>query len=455
MCDFKCRWLFPLVVFQCYLTICLVLFFWGPWGWDVNDPFRLVAYLLAAQVFIFVGYILGWGSVSKREMSSFDTLESLNYIDWCLLIALLLLLPTSLSRTGALYPDAIAGLANSGAAYNQNYARLEHGNPFVFVEYLRVFLSVFLASVFPLMVVYWGRLNLLRRSFSVFVVLTTLLTYIATGTNKGFADFVISLPFLIVLGVWSGNIKLKIGRKALGAILFIFFLAFLVFFGAGQKQRAGGVGENGVFNTGSYLLEADRNSGLSKFLGENSVIIYESLTRYIGQGYYALSMSFDLETTSTFGFGNSMFFARNANSIFGTDHFTSGSIPGVLEEETGWGMMTLWHSIYPWMASDFGFVGALFVLCGFSYILSVSWGLSLKNKGPLWVVMNYFMIILFFYIPANNQIFQTAETAVAFVFLFVRLFVFNNRKLVLFGVKSVHLYRHSRVSAKNRGGGAI
>ncbi len=448
MWNFKSRWLFPMAVFQGYLTLCLVLFYWGPWGWEVNDPLRLTVYLLAAQIFILIGYILGWSRVSKGEFSSFDSVGGINYIDWCLLIALLLLIPTSLSRTGDFFPDVAAGLANSGSIYNENYERLEYGNPFVFVEYLRILFSVCLASVFPLTVVYWGRLNGWRKLLSVCVVATTLFTYIATGTNKGFADFVISVPFLIVLGVWSGNIKLKLSKTTLGVIFIIIFFAFLFFFGAGQKQRAGGVGEGGVFNTGSYLFEADRNNGLSKFLSGDSVIIYESLTRYLGQGYYALSMSFDLETASTFGFGNSMFFARNANSLFHTEYFTSESIPGVLEQETGWGMMSLWHSIYPWLASDFGFVGALLVLCFFSYIMSVSWGYSLKNRGALWVVMAYFMIILFFYIPANNQIFQTAETAVAFLLLFVKLFILNDRKLVLFGVKSIHLCRQLRAESR-------
>ena len=31
------------------------------------------------------------------------------------------------------------------------------------------------------------------------------------------------------------------------------------------------------------------------------------------------------------------------------------AIPGVLEREHGWPMFLLWHSIYPWLASDLGF----------------------------------------------------------------------------------------------------
>lgn len=431
MLNYKGRWLFPLVAFQGYLTLTQLLFFWGPWGWNVSDPLRLVIYLTVAQLIIVVGYLLGWRRVNQCEFFSIDLREGKRYLDWCLFVALLLIIPTSLSRTGNAVPDVVAGLANSGLAYNENYARLESGNPFLLVEYLRIVFSVLLLSIYPMMIVYWGRLSGWQRVMSVFVVVMTISTYVATGTNKGVADFVISIPLLVVLAVWSGNIRLKVGRKTLGIVFLTLFSAFLFFFGAGQKQREGGVGEGGVFNTGAYLLEADRDNGLSEVIGADYVIIYESLTRYLGQGYYALSMSFDLDTASTFGLGSSMFFARNANSLFGTEYFTAESIPGVLEREAGWGMMSLWHSIYPWLASDFGFVGALFVLCFFSYVMSVSWGLSLKNKGPLWVVMFYCMMILFFYIPANNQVFQSAETAVAFILLFIKLFVLGGRKIVV------------------------
>lgn len=431
MWSYKAKWLFPIIAFEGYLTFSQLLFFWGPWDWEVSDPVRLAIYLSAAQLIILLGYLLGWRRVDLCEFYSFDQKEDTHYFNWCLLIAFLLIIPTSLSRTGDILPDVAAGLANTGLAYNENFARLELGNPFVFVEYFRIIFSVYLVSVYPMMIVYWGRLNSWQRLLSVCVVVAMISTYIATGTNKGVADFVITVPLLIILAVWSGNLKLNVGKLPLGIIFVSLFLAFLLFFGAGQKQREGGVGERGVFNTGAILLEADRSNNLSKMLGPDYVVIYESLARYMGQGYSALSMSFDLNTNSTLGFGSSMFFARNADAILGTEYFSAESIPSVLERDTGWGMMSLWHSIYPWLASDFGFVGALLALCIFSYIMSVSWGLSLKNKGPLWVVMFYLMVILFFYIPANNQIFQSAETAVAFVLLFIRLFLLKDRKPVI------------------------
>jgi hypothetical protein len=180
------------------------------------------------------------------------------------------------------------------------------------------------------------------------------------------------------------------------------------------------------------LLFSNPTHPVSQLLGEGGRIGFESIARYLGQGYYALSMAFHIDHTTTFGFGNSMFLARNADAIFGTDYFTTGSLPGLLEAQTGWSAVALWHSIYPWLASDFGFAGALVVVGGFAYLLGLSWGRSLTTAGAPWLLMTFMMVILFFYVPGNNQIFQTAETCVAFFIVSFQL-LWMRRSRVLVG----------------------
>ena len=187
-----------------------------------------------------------------------------------------------------------------------------------------------------------------------------------------------------------------------------------------QVQRGGGVGINGVLNTGSGLIYAETGM-LSNILSDNYRIFYESITRYLVQGYYALALSFDINHTTTFGFGNSMFLARNANSIFETTYFTQQSLPGLLEAKHEWGMFTLWHSIYTWFASDFGHIGALILISIFSYLLSISWGLSLCTLQHKWIIMFSLLLILFYYIPANNQIFQSGESCIGFFLILIGL----------------------------------
>jgi hypothetical protein len=433
LADFRKRWLLPLLFFQVYLTATVVLFFWGPWPWEVRSPLTLAGYLLLSQVLIAIGYLAAWRQVAwsfdQQEDEHGGGDEGVRVLAWALVASLLLLIPTSLSRTGSVLPDVLGALRDPGAAYNENQRRLSESNPFVLVEYVRMLLSPLLIGVLPLTVVYWRRLSTAVRMVCLGTILAGLSFYIATGTNKGLADFVVTLPWLIYVAAFSRHRKIHVNWWAVGAIATVLLAAFLQFFGAGQALREGGVGEFGVFETGDGKgwLFADDLHPVSQLLSDSNRIIFESLTRYLGQGYYALSMSLELEGGQTLGLGHSMFLARNADAVFATDHFTTASIPAMLEERTGWGVGALWHSIYPWLASDFTFLGALVVLAVFAWLLGLAWGRALLAKDPYWVVFLYLLIILFFYIPANNQVFQTGESCMAF-FLLAAILVYRTQR---------------------------
>jgi hypothetical protein len=233
--------------------------------------------------------------------------RALSFLRLAVWIAWLLAIPSSLSRTGELLPDVVEGIRNTGAVYNANFERLEAGNPFVVVEYVRLLLSPFLVGLLPVAVVYWSRMSRGLKLAGLLAVAFHLSLYVATGTNKGLADSLVTLPWLVLVGVSLGTLQLRVSRRTLVLAILALFVAFLAFFGAGQAQREGSVGELGVFNTGAELIEADRDDSISVHMSEPVRIVYESMTRYLGQGYYALSMTFDLEHDSTLGFGHSMF----------------------------------------------------------------------------------------------------------------------------------------------------
>lgn len=417
------RWLSLLVFFQIYLGLSVVLFFFGPWPWEVSNPGLLAAYLVAAQVFIAFGYLLAWSRVrasltaSKRQ----EVHAGCRFLKRALFLTFVLAIPTSLSRTGNFLPDVLGGLTETGASYAENLERLEFGNPFVFVEYLRMLLSPMLVAILPLTVIYWQRLSPVVKLVALLAIGFNVSIYLATGTNKGFADIVITLPWLLVLAIWSGALSVRVSKLVFATALTLLFVAFLQYFAASQLEREGGVGEFGILATGLNFIRADTGHAISLLLSDSYRIIFESLTRYIGQGYYALSLSFQIDHPTTFGLGHSMFLARNADAIFSTNYFTSGSIPGQLELVTGWGMFSLWHSIYPWLASDVGLPGALFVVGALAYLLGLAWGRSLTTLAAEWITLLYLLLVLFFYIPGNNQIFQTGETCLAFFLILFSL----------------------------------
>lgn len=419
------RWLLPLVFFQIYLSLTVWLFFYGPWPWSVDKPVELFLYLAAAQIAILVGYLLSWRRVNASRIGPAALRRHIDqgviFLKVSLAVTILIALPTSLSRAGSAIPDVIGGLSNAGLVYTENFERLEAGNSYVVVEYLRMLLSPFLVAVFPLTVLYWGRMRWGLRAAALAAIAFNLSIYLATGTNKGIADVVVTLPWLVVLAAAIGTIRLRHMKLKMTLASLVLIALFLYFFSEGQQQRSGSGTEYSTFFTGIAVLQADSGNFISSLLPEELRVVYEALTRYVVHGYYALSLALQTDTPSTLGFGHSMFMARNADLVFGSDHFVAQSIPAILERDQGWGMFQLWHSIYPWLASDFGFGGTLIVIGLLAYLLGLSWGKSLTTASHRWVVLLYLLLVLFYYVPANNQIFQSGETYFAFFMVLAML----------------------------------
>lgn len=421
------HWLFPLFFFQAYLGLSVVLFFFGPWPWPVQNPEALLVFLLASQLCFLLGYLAA-ALVPSPGSVVLDVTKLRRYFDLCLLVSLALSVPTSLARTGSALPDIFFGLSDPGQAYLDNYNRLLDGNAFVWAEYLRILLAVPITSTFPLLVYLWGSLGWGRRLLGAGVVIFHMCIYMATGTNKGIADVIITLPLLLVLASWAGGIRLQVFRPRYLLLFILAFALFLEFFSAGQVGRIGGVGQSGVLPAGQVVVQADRRNGeYAALLSPPLMVTYESLTRYMGQGYYAFASSMDLDSPSTFGFGHSMFLGRNMDSLLGTRYFTENSLPSVLEQRKGWSMMMLWHSLYTWLVSDFGLGGTLFLMGVFGFLLSLGWYRCLHRQGVIWLTMVYMMLILFYYTPANNQLFQIGETTSAFAMALLWLILSGER----------------------------
>jgi hypothetical protein len=408
----------PLIFFQFYLGLSVLLYAFGPWPWDSPHQSLTIAYLVMAQLFMVIGYLFSWSKVRRTRLLVGNNTNQYNnsaviFIKVALFINYLLFIPSSLSRTGSFFPDLALGLTNTGLAYNTNLERLDQGNPYVLFEYLRMIASPWIIGLFPMAVVYWKQISSTMRYLCFGAIFLNISLYIGTGTNKGLADFVITLPWLIAIGTSVGYLKVKLSPRIFISFVLL-IIAFIVFFTAGQIQRAGNVGIVGAFNSGDGIISANRDHIVSTFLPEVLVIVFESISRYFTQGYYALSLTFDLVSQTTYGFGNSMFLARNADLVTGSNYFSTNSIPSLLEQSNGWSMTGLWHSIYPWLASDFGYVGTLVVMGILSYIMGLSWGLSLVAPRPISIIIFFLFLIIFYYIPANNQILQSGETAIAF-----------------------------------------
>ena len=74
------KWLAPLIFFELYLAATILLFFFGPWPWELDAPLQLATYLVAAQVFIGSGYLLAWRRVRRTHECAITDVQPVTHL---------------------------------------------------------------------------------------------------------------------------------------------------------------------------------------------------------------------------------------------------------------------------------------------------------------------------------------------------------------------------------------
>lgn len=416
--------LLPLIFFFTYLNFTVFLFTYGPWPWPVKNGTTLYTFLTLTHSALAFGYL---SAAFNQPCGYHGKWKVEKLVNISLLITLLLLIPTTIARTGNLFPDVIAGITNPGQVYLESVVLRSERTVTTVVEYLRIILGPLLFLLFPLTVYYWRLLSWKIRGLALAGILGFLAIYVASGTNKALADFVGVLPWLILAGYYSGHLILKwrhFVAIVIGGMVLLFL--FLAFFTLGQITRRGSISFYGYFpQLGIY---ADENNFLIKDLPPTAKTGAIALDNYLTQGYYALYLSLDKPFIPMFGVGNSIFLYRNAVKITGITEIAETSYPVRIEKD-GWDAYGLWATIYPWLASDLSFPGTILVVFLIGRCLADSWLDSLQGDNPFAVATLTLFLIMIYYFPANNQILQNGESLVSF-YVILALWIFTRRKYI-------------------------
>ena len=404
------QWL-PMIVIQLYLTLTVSAFAFGPWPWPVYDPTKLYSFLIAAQVALLLGYAIAIRRAPTKGMSMprFRT-----YFFYALLLNILFVVPTAKARTGAWIPDIAGALADPGEAYSKSLdIRTNTPGP---IEYLRVLLGPILFLTIPWAIYYWRSLSRLEQVGFVVYIGLWMGVAIGTGTRKALADLLIVAPWMILAGRISGHSRWTGSAARIPLILGgAGAYGFVQYFTTGQLTRHGGGAAAGTF--GGIPIVADFEHWTVSGLSPLMKIAATQLVLYTTQGYYALGLALEKPWVPMFGVGHSTFLFRNVARILGTPELGEMPYPVRVTAQDGWDHLHLWDTIYPWLASDLSFPGTVVFMFFIGRLLGGSWKDSLGGRNPLAVAVVAQLLVLAFYIPANNQCCQDGEGFVAFYVL--------------------------------------
>lgn len=402
----KATVLLPIVFFEAYLAITVLAFAFGPWPYPIIDGSRLYTFIFLAHLALALGYWRG----AVRPLSAPALLSNPTRILFVsVMVNAILFLPTFAFRTGSWNLDLSSAIADLGAAYDRsNYVR-EANVPLI--EYIRFFFGFPLSLLLPLLLFYWSDTNRTLRVAALVCVIGIAIMFVAMGTNKALADIAILSPWVLLARHFSSSrLQIKHGVAVLltAAVLGIVFLNF---FASTQESRETSAARAGYFP--QVGIHADPSHPLLRNLPKEYQTGVLGLTMYTGQGYYALYLALEHPFVPGFGVGHSMFLTRQAARLPGFEWIADTPYPVRIEPD-GWSAFGLFSSIYPWIASDVGFPGTIFVVFIIGYAMARSWREAILFKNPYAVAAFAQFCIMVYYFPANNQCLQSGETLAAF-----------------------------------------
>lgn len=419
----------PILFFESYLVATVLLFRYGPWPWPVRNGLKLYSYLALTHVSLLFGYL---SVIFKKPCGYYGQVSFRRLIQVSLLLNWLLLFPTSFYRTGKLLPDVLAGFRNPGAAYAWSLSWRAASWPVI--EYVRVILGPFLFLLQPLVVFYWNSLSRCMRYLSVLYIALYLAVFVSMGTNKAIADVILVLPIIALAARYAGMFRVRLRHRVfILACLLTAMVLFFAFFTVGQMTRPGSGAVTGYFPAADIF--ADQNHPLVRHLPLAIRAGVISLSSYLTQGYYALSLCLDKPFIPMWGIGNSMFLYRNLSKLLGDESIARMPYPVRIEAD-GWDAYVYWSSIYPWLASDFSFLGTVLVIFLIGRLFAMSWLDSIRGENPFAVAALAQFSIMLYYFPANNQCLQSGESFMS-LWVVIVLWLVTRKRYVL---RSCHSY---------------
>ena len=411
--------LLPINLVCIYLIITMVLYMWGPRSYNPRNPILTFLYLSICTVLLYLGYHHGVKKSNSKDIGYSKILQSDSALlrrkrrtfDILLIIYVLLIPLTLYSRTGSFWFD-FSSFKNLG----QVYSLRAQNNTNLTIEWLRIILSPVILSFIPYSIINRKYLNKFRILLFIIGIVSAVMVDITSGVNKSFADAIIFcfIFFLVSIGRKDPNRNdsnsEKKTRKKVKRIFIITILVLLIFF---------------MFFSATILSRTQSDSNdYSKAL--------DYFCAYLTQGYRAVDYSLTQPFTSTYGFGSSMYLLDSTQNWFHTSNIIQRSYLYKNQMLYGLDYKLSWSSLYVWMANDVSMLGVLPVMYLIGYVFGKVWRQLLDGQNHFSaLVVAGLMFQLCMYIPANNQIVQTAESLFGTLFWLIIWLLSNSKKKIV------------------------
>lgn len=401
----------PLVVAVSYFAVTVALSIGGPVKYFAQEykygPVLL--FMLGVCILLALGYMTG--KMAKRPVGTSTSIFVVKGREYSLLKRSLLISLPSLGLELA-YLVTMGHFTLSPAELGDVYsATLDYSSSLVIL--IRILCSFFRMTANIVGIYKFKELSRGDRTLVISNITLYLLVFLfGYGNQKGVSDIVIYVAVaLYVNRLRRGQ---ELGKKAV-RIISVLLAVMLLLFSYMQYLRYAPRGINAenyyMYSTGEFYF--DTNHPIFKIFGPDIGFgMATILSGYLSQGYYGLSLCLQLPFQWTYGVGSSYALTKILEKV-GFPSTYERTYLYRMSETFGRDGLSSWNTIFPWLASDYTWVGALVFFFLVGYLLARVWKEVLENDNIISYLMLVNLIVLILFVPANNQLFHGYDSFVA------------------------------------------
>ena len=272
----------------------------------------------------------------------------------------------------------------------------------------------------------WKEIKLPYRLLAIVNVLLDLLyNLFFIGTLRSL--FTIILLFLLILIIKSVSDGKKVNKSKIFKLIVLLIVAFVIVSNALAARKELWAGGN------SDYIYGNKNYDFSNFLlfwcwTDNLKYNVCNVISYLTQGFYNFSLALQVPFEWTFFLGS----VRGLNSIISQifpfiQDMTPLTYPVRAGIEFGRDGLANWYTIFPWIASDFTWVGCLIYFSFVGYLFMNCWIQTIKYKNPLSFCLLVLLFIQYVFLVANNQLFISRGESLGTIIILAIYFIFSKK----------------------------
>lgn len=427
----------PLKIYAIYILFTLFLSFYGPMKYINYDKTPVLFYILFFLLCLCIGQMFAnrYTIVMKKsvKVTRKKNDENVNknrekikkFVNISIYIAFL-----------SIFVEFVEILITNPSSFDftniaNNYfdINLESESSFYSIPIMFRFATGFFRNVAMILGVYYWR-NLKNKTkilLILFFILLVLVNMVAYGTQKFLGDLLIFTVIVLAIKMLDSNKAQVLKNIRYSFILVMLVLTIYTLIQAQRYESIGVTVENyGARSNG--LQYFDENHFIFKVLGDKIGLGFAIiLTGYLSAGYYGLSLTFKLPFVWSYGIGNSYFMSKLLAQILNIPEIYERTYLNRMTLEFGRDGLSSWSTIFPWLASDFTFIGTLLIFIIIGYIWQITWLEIIKYRNPVSIVMFSIITLGLIFVPANNQLFNSIDTFIATFFTIIFWLIYHKQ----------------------------